>query len=256
MEREITPEPGEGPVESIMVFAVGQGMKQILFRIQLTQPLYKLKEHYSEMSGIPRENLSFRCGDRPIIDDETALELGLKDNGIIDVQDLRGSAICAPQMLGLKDNGFIDVQDLRGAAFFDPIKLGLQDNGFIDVQDFRGAAICAPQMELEPEPDIQIIKEFQSNVVNKAVEEPDSDIEVEYENVWIHVTVVVEGLRDRLCKAQVNEPLNALKRNYRDIKKLDLSSLTFVYKGRIVGDDDTPRMLKMMDHDVVWTCLV
>ncbi|XP_021377108.1 small ubiquitin-related modifier-like isoform X2 [Mizuhopecten yessoensis] len=75
----------EPPKEYIRLKVVGQDSSEIHFKVKMTTPMAKVKKSYSERQGISASTLRFFFDGKRIGDHETAKDLELQDDDVIDV---------------------------------------------------------------------------------------------------------------------------------------------------------------------------
>ncbi|XP_037583188.1 small ubiquitin-related modifier 5 [Cebus imitator] len=71
--------------EDIKVKVIGQDSSEIHFKVKMTTPLKKLKESYCERQGVPVSSLRFLFEGQRIADNHTAEDLGMEEDGVIEV---------------------------------------------------------------------------------------------------------------------------------------------------------------------------
>ncbi|XP_035581720.1 small ubiquitin-related modifier 1-like [Zalophus californianus] len=76
---------GKKAGEYIKLKVVGQDSSEVYFRVRMTTHLKKLKESYCQRQGVPVNSLQFLFDGQRIADNDTAEELGMEEDDVIEV---------------------------------------------------------------------------------------------------------------------------------------------------------------------------
>jgi len=235
--------------EYIKLKVVGQDSNEIHFRVKQTTQMGKLKKSYSERVGVPITSLRFLFDGRRINDDETPKALEMEQDDVIEVyQEQTGGAGDDTEYIKLKVVG----QDSNEIHF--RVKQTTQMGKLKKSYSERvGVPITSLRFLFDG-------RRINDDETPKALEmEQDDVIEVYQEQTggagddteYIKLKVVGQDSNEIHFRVKQTTQMGKLKKSYSERVGVPITSLRFLFDGRRINDDETPKALEMEQDDVI-----
>jgi len=243
----------EAETEYIKLKVVGQDSNEIHFRVKMTTQMGKLKKSYSERVGAPIASLRFLFDGKRINDDETPKSLEMEQDDVIEVyqeQTGGGADEAETEYIKLKVVG----QDSNEIHF--RVKMTTQMGKLKKSYSERvGAPIASLRFLFDG-------KRINDDETPKSLEmEQDDVIEVyqeqtgggadEAETEYIKLKVVGQDSNEIHFRVKMTTQMGKLKKSYSERVGAPIASLRFLFDGKRINDDETPKSLEMEQDDVI-----
>ncbi|KAJ1368479.1 hypothetical protein KIN20_029615 [Parelaphostrongylus tenuis] len=109
------------------------------------------------------------------------------------------------------------------------------------------SALCSFRFALKKSHKVRNFRAIQSKMADNGSEAPAGDAAVEY----IKLKVVGQDSNEVHFRVKNGTAMGKLKKSYADRTGVAVSSLRFLFDGRRINDDDTPKTLEMEEDDVI-----
>ena len=198
--------------KNIKLRFMGQDSKEIHLRVKMSTQIGKLKKSFAEQLGVPDSSLMFLFDGRMINDDESPKELEMKQDDVIEVY----------------------YEQTGGEDALVSIKLKV-------VSKLKGSAVALRDLLLFVASKLTWLGRVENVIheISRTLTAQFYSLAVSQDSNEIHFSVKMSAL------------MGKLKKSYAEWVGVPISSLKFLFNGRRINDNESPKALKMEHDDVI-----
>ena len=273
-----------GETEYIKLRVVNRRLKsEILFRVKMTTQMEKLKKSYSERVRVPVSSLRFLFNGRQVNDNETPKQLEMEQDNVIEVhqgQQEKNLKMEEPNALidkmgdNAKAAGEIEYIKLRlvdpnseyeihvrvkMTTQMEELKKAYSERVRVPVSSLRflfdGRQInddeTPKQLEMEQDNVIEVYQGHQENYLKTLMPKTAPILSPPMSQDVLNLKVVGQDSNEINFRISMSTQMGKLKKSYSERVRVPVSSLRFLFDGRRINDNDTPKQLEMKQDDVI-----
>ena len=239
--------------EYIKLKVVGQDSNEIHFRVKMSTQMGKLKKSYSERVGAPIASLRFLFDGKRINDDETPKSLEMEQGDVIEVyqeQTGGGADEGETEYIKLKVVG----QDSNEIHF--RVKMTTAMGKLKKSYSERvGAPIASLRFlfdgkRINDEETPKSLEMEQDDVIEVYQEQTGGGAD-EGETEYIKLKVVGQDSNEIHFRVKMTTAMGKLKKSYSERVGAPIASLRFLFDGKRIKDEETPKNLEMEPDDYI-----